>query len=206
MLADAGVTNLKMKIWAMPVSRPYNPNGRRIAEMIQADLAKVGVTADIYTLEWGEYLKPSADKNRDGAVEFGWTGDNGDPDNFLATLLGCDAVGGANRANWCNQDFQALDPEGRDHQQHRRSHGALSAGAADLQGSGAVADHRPHDRQRAGAEEGDRLQDRPARPFQLRRRRHQRKRPQCRRLAKDWHAACARARQRRCCSGPREAR
>ena len=28
----------------------------------------------------------------------GWTGDNGDPDNFLAVLLGCDAVGGANRA------------------------------------------------------------------------------------------------------------
>ena len=23
----------------MPVSRPYNPNGKRIAEMIQADLA-----------------------------------------------------------------------------------------------------------------------------------------------------------------------
>ena len=38
----------------------------------------------------------------------GWTGDNGDPDNFLATLLGCDAVGGTNRAQWCNEEFDAL--------------------------------------------------------------------------------------------------
>ena len=108
MLTDAGITDLKMKIWAMPVSRPYNPNGRRMAELIQADLAKVGVTAEIVTYEWGEYLKRAADKARDGAVELGWTGDNGDPDNFLAVLLGCDGVGGSNRANWCNQDFEQL--------------------------------------------------------------------------------------------------
>ena len=30
-------------IWSMPVQRPYNPNSRRIAEMIQSDWAKVGV-------------------------------------------------------------------------------------------------------------------------------------------------------------------
>ena len=38
----------------------------------------------------------------------GWTGDNGDPDNFLAVLLGCDGVGGSNRAQWCYQPFQDL--------------------------------------------------------------------------------------------------
>ena len=38
----------------------------------------------------------------------GWTGDNGDPDNFLAMLLGCDAVGGNNRAQWCNKEFDDL--------------------------------------------------------------------------------------------------
>jgi dipeptide transport system substrate-binding protein len=92
----------------MPVSRPYNPNGRRAAELIQADLAKIGVTAEIFTVDWAEYVKTSADKNREGAVELGWTGDNGDPDNFLRVLLGCDAVGGANRANWCNQNFEEL--------------------------------------------------------------------------------------------------
>ncbi len=38
----------------------------------------------------------------------GWTGDNGDPDNFLAVLLGCDAVGNANRAQWCYKPFDDL--------------------------------------------------------------------------------------------------
>ena len=108
MLEAEGVKDLKMNIWAMPVQRPYNPNARRMAELIQADFAKVGVEAEIVSYEWGEYLKRSKDKDRDGAVLLGWTGDNGDPDNFLAVLLGCDAVGGANRAMWCYQPFEDL--------------------------------------------------------------------------------------------------
>ena len=108
MLADAGVTDLKMEIWAMPVQRPYNPNARRMAELMQADLAKIGVEVEIVSFEWGEYLKRSKELDRKGAVLLGWTGDNGDPDNFLAVLLGCDAVGGSNRAQWCYQPFEDL--------------------------------------------------------------------------------------------------
>ena len=108
MLEAEGVKDLSMKIWAMPVQRPYNPNARRMAELIQADFAKVGVKAEIVSYEWGEYLERSKDVKRDGAVLLGWTGDNGDPDNFLATLLGCDAVGGANRAQWCYEPFNEL--------------------------------------------------------------------------------------------------
>ncbi|CUA98523.1 ABC transporter substrate-binding protein [Pannonibacter indicus] len=108
MLEEAGVTDLSMKVWAMPVQRPYNPNARRMAELIQADFDKIGVKVEIVSYEWAEYLKRSSDVQRDGAVLLGWTGDNGDPDNFLAVLLGCDAVGGANRAQWCNKDFDAL--------------------------------------------------------------------------------------------------
>jgi dipeptide transport system substrate-binding protein len=107
-LEAAGVKGLKMKIWAMPVSRPYMLNARRAAELMQADLAKVGVEVEIVSYEWAEYLKLSKDKNRDGAAMLGWTGDNGDPDNFLDTLLGCDAVGGNNRAQWCNEEFNGL--------------------------------------------------------------------------------------------------
>ncbi|NMM44164.1 ABC transporter substrate-binding protein [Rhodospirillaceae bacterium KN72] len=108
MLEAEGVKDLSMKIWAMPVQRPYNPNASRMAELIQADFAKVGVTAEIVSYEWGEYLKRSKELDRDGAVLLGWTGDNGDPDNFLAVLLGCDAVGGSNRAQWCYQPFEDL--------------------------------------------------------------------------------------------------
>ena len=110
MLDAAGVKDLSMKVWAMPVQRPYMPNARRAAELIQEDFAKVGVTVEIVTYEWGEYLKKSSEKNRDGAVILGWTGDNGDPDNFLAVLLGCASAteGGSNRAQWCDADFDAL--------------------------------------------------------------------------------------------------
>jgi len=107
-LAEEGVSGLKMKIWAMPVQRPYNPNARRMAELIQADFAKVGVEVEIVTYEWGEYLSRSRPKDRDGAVLLGWTGDNGDPDNFLAVLLGCDGVENSNRAQWCYQPFEDL--------------------------------------------------------------------------------------------------
>ena len=108
MLEAAGVKGLKTKIWAMPVQRPYNPNARRMAELIQEDWKKIGVEAEIVSFEWGEYLKRSKDKARDGAVLLGWTGDNGDPDNFLAVLLGCDGVGGSNRAQWCHKPFEDL--------------------------------------------------------------------------------------------------
>lgn len=108
MLDEAGVKDLSMKVWAMPVSRPYMLNARRAAELIQSDFAKIGVKVEVVSYEWAEYLDRSKAKDRDGAVILGWTGDNGDPDNFLHTLLGCDAVGGNNRAQWCNEEFNDL--------------------------------------------------------------------------------------------------
>lgn len=109
MLEEAGVTDLKMKIWAMPVQRPYMPNARRTAELIQADFKKVGVDAEIISYEWGEYLKRAGEKDHDGAIILGWTGDNGDPDNFMAVLLGCDGVGTSNNvAEFCYESFEEL--------------------------------------------------------------------------------------------------
>jgi dipeptide transport system substrate-binding protein len=108
MLEAEGVKDLNMKIWAMPVQRPYNPNARRMAELMQADFAKIGVTVEIVSYEWGEYLSRSRELNRDGAILLGWTGDNGDPDNFLAVLLGCAGVENSNRAQWCYQPFEDL--------------------------------------------------------------------------------------------------
>jgi len=108
MLAEAGVENLEMDIWAMPVQRPYNPNARRMAEVMQEDLSKIGVTVNIVSYDWGEYLTKSKELDRKGAVLLGWTGDNGDPDNFLAVLLGCDGVGKSNRAQWCHQPFDDI--------------------------------------------------------------------------------------------------
>jgi dipeptide transport system substrate-binding protein len=107
LLAKAGVsTPLKIDLWWMPVQRPYNPNAKRIAEMMQADLAKIGVEAELKSLEWGPYRKAlQAGEHITG--QLGWTGDNGDPDNFFF-LLGCTADGkpaGQNLSKWCNAKF-----------------------------------------------------------------------------------------------------
>jgi dipeptide transport system substrate-binding protein len=109
-LAAAGYPNgFTTDLWAMPVQRPYNPNAKRIAELMQADLAKIGVKAEIKSFEWGEYRKRmQAGEHQMGML--GWTGDNGDPDNFLNTLLGCDSAktNGSNVAKFCYQPFEEI--------------------------------------------------------------------------------------------------
>ncbi|WP_235582114.1 ABC transporter substrate-binding protein [Rhizobacter sp. Root1221] len=108
LLAKAGFPNgFETKLWALPVQRPYNPNGQQTAELIQSDLAKVGIKAQIVKYEWAEYLKRGKAGESDIGM-FGWNGDNGDPDNFLAVLLGCAAVGGSNYAQWCDPEFDSL--------------------------------------------------------------------------------------------------
>ena len=112
-ITELGLEGQKITLWAMPVSRPYNPNGKRAAELLQADLSAVGLKAEIITFEWGEYLKQSSDPKHKGAVQAGWTADNGDPDSFLTPLLSCGAVGGNNKALWCDQQFNQLLDEAR---------------------------------------------------------------------------------------------
>ncbi|MGA8513772.1 MAG: ABC transporter substrate-binding protein, partial [Burkholderiaceae bacterium] len=106
MLAAAGVKDLATDLWWMPVQRPYNPNAKRMAEMMQADLAKVGITATLVSYEWGEYRKRlQAGEHQLGLL--GWTGDNGDPDNFFF-LAGCDKDGkpaGQNLSKICVPKF-----------------------------------------------------------------------------------------------------
>ncbi len=108
MLAAAGVTSLDTDLWWMPVQRPYNPNAKRMGEMVQADLEKVGIHAKLVSYEWGEYRK-RAQAGEHQMAFLGWTGDNGDPDNFLAVLLGCGKDGKPNAQNipkWCDAKFQ----------------------------------------------------------------------------------------------------
>ena len=109
LLAQAGFPNgFELDLWYLPVTRPYNPDGKRMAEMIQADWEKVGVKAKLVTYEWAEYRKRSKGGEHQ-VVMFGWSGDNGDPDNFFVPLLGCEAVkGGGNAARWCNKPFEDL--------------------------------------------------------------------------------------------------
>lgn len=121
LLKEAGLEKgFTVDLWAMPVQRAYNPNARRMAEMIQADWAKIGVKATIVTYEWGEYLE----RVRNGEHEtmlMGWSGDNGDPDNFYSVLMSCDAVkAGSNYSHWCYKPFDDLLQQARVEPDHQK--------------------------------------------------------------------------------------
>lgn len=109
LLKQAGLANgFETEMWTMPVTRPYNPNGKKLGEMMQADLAKVGIKVKLVTYDWPTYLSKSK-VGEHSLLQFGWTGDNGDPDNFLGVLLGCSSVAsGSNYARWCHKPFNDL--------------------------------------------------------------------------------------------------
>ncbi len=87
LLKQAGFPNgFKTKLWAMSVPRPYVPEPQKVAEAIQANLKSVGIDAEIVSTEWKTYLDKTQAGEHDMCI-MGWTGDNGDPDNFLFTLL-----------------------------------------------------------------------------------------------------------------------
>ncbi len=131
-------------LWAMPVSRPYNPNAQRVAELIQADWAKIGVTANIVT--YGMDRVPRSRRKqpeRKGPFQIGWTGDNGDPDNFFATLFACSAIGVSNYSHVVQPGVRGHDPGRQDDLRSGRAHQALRRGAGHLQGRSAGHDDRP---------------------------------------------------------------
>ncbi|HEY9723258.1 MAG TPA: ABC transporter substrate-binding protein [Oscillatoriaceae cyanobacterium] len=111
LLAQAGYPHgFKMTLWALPVARPYMPQGQRTAEAIQADLARVGIEAKITSYEWGTYLDKLANGEHEAAL-IGWSGDNGDPDNFLYTLLDPDGARKGSATNfsfYCNAQVHTL--------------------------------------------------------------------------------------------------
>ncbi|MBP1127737.1 MULTISPECIES: ABC transporter substrate-binding protein [Pseudomonas] len=108
LLKEAGIApGTTINLWAMTVQRASNPNARMSAQMIQQDWAKVGIKANIVSYEWGEYIKRAKNGEHDAMI-YGWTGDNGDPDNWLGVLYSCAAVKGSNYAKWCNPAYDKL--------------------------------------------------------------------------------------------------
>ena len=108
LLTEAGYPDgFSTDLWAIPVVRAYMPNGRRAAELIQADWAKIGVKANIVTFEWGEFLR----RRRAGEATVAMTGGTWDyPDPSELMVWGtCAAVAnGSNVSHWCNKEFSDL--------------------------------------------------------------------------------------------------
>ncbi len=89
LLAEAGYPNgFKTELWVMPVARGYYPDPTKVGEAIQADLAVVGIDAQIVTHDWGTYLALTRDGEHGGLFMLGWMPDFMDPDNYLFTFFG----------------------------------------------------------------------------------------------------------------------
>ena len=114
LLKAAGVPEgTVLTLYTRNAGGPTNPNPQLGAQMVQSDLARVGLKIDIRVMEWAEMLK-RAKKGEHDMVSAGWSGDNGDPDNFLTPLLSCEAAkNGENYGRWCNPQFQALIDQAR---------------------------------------------------------------------------------------------
>ncbi|KQT55169.1 MULTISPECIES: ABC transporter substrate-binding protein [unclassified Aureimonas] len=115
LFTQAGITGgLTVDLWYPLVDRPYTPNGKRVAEMLQTDLGKLGIKLELKTDEWTAYRDRMQRGDFTLAI-YGWAADIGDPDNFLHTLLGCLAarIGGNNIARWCDKDYNALVTEAK---------------------------------------------------------------------------------------------
>ncbi|WP_054951409.1 ABC transporter substrate-binding protein [Numidum massiliense] len=108
LLAEAGFKDgFEMELWAMPLPRDYMPEPQKIAEAIQADFEQVGVKAKIKTFEWATYLD-KVQKGEAPAFLLGWTGDNGDADNFIYVLLDKDAIDSNNYSRYSNDKLHDL--------------------------------------------------------------------------------------------------
>lgn len=108
LLKEAGYEDgFDMELWAMPVPRPYMPDGQKVAEVIQKSFAEIGVNAEIKSYEWATYLEKARNGEADSFL-LGWTGDNGDADNFLYVLLDKDNIGSNNYSYYSNDELHDI--------------------------------------------------------------------------------------------------
>lgn len=116
MLAEAGYPNgFKTELLTYNSPRGYNSAGADLAVAIQGYLQKVGVEASVRKQEMGAYLSEirSKTKKYDGMFLVGWTGDNGDPDNFLYELFGSANIPVTNTPRYISPEVDKLLVEAR---------------------------------------------------------------------------------------------
>ena len=112
LLAKAGYPNgFDLELWYMPVSRPYYPNPKPIAEALAAELSDIGIRVSLKTKDWAAYLEDRHRVPGFQAFMLGWTGDYGDPDNFYYPHFG--PTGTSDLGNWKDERLLQLLEQGR---------------------------------------------------------------------------------------------
>jgi len=109
LLAEAGMADgFDTTIWTND-----NPVRMQIAQIVQAQLAEIGINAVIEPLEWGSYLERTAKGEHDMFI-LGWTTVTADADYGLYALYHSSQHGGAgNRDFYTNEEVNTLLEEGR---------------------------------------------------------------------------------------------
>ncbi|MGV3344348.1 ABC transporter substrate-binding protein SapA [Enterobacteriaceae bacterium LUAb1] len=107
-LTSLGIEKLHLKLWVPSASQAWNPSPLKTAELIQADLAQIGVYVTIVPMEGRFQEATLMDMNHDLTLT-GWATDSNDPDSFFRPLLSCAAIHSqTNYAHWCNPVFDEL--------------------------------------------------------------------------------------------------
>jgi peptide/nickel transport system substrate-binding protein len=114
LLAEAGYPDgfdYKMLCYENP--RGYNPVGIKMAVAVQEYLAEVGINLELETLEWGAFLDARRQADNIDMGMAGWSGDNGDPDNFLWEMFSTDNIPVGNTAHYSNPELDEILREAR---------------------------------------------------------------------------------------------
>lgn len=108
LLESLGATDLNLKLWVPVASQSYNPSPLKTAELIQADLAQVGIRVTIVPVEGRFQEARLMDMGHDLTLS-GWTTDSNDPDSFFRPLLSCAAIRSqTNYTHWCDPTFDEV--------------------------------------------------------------------------------------------------
>ena len=107
-LKSLGLENLTLKLWVPTRSQAWNPSPLKTAELIQADMAQVGVKVVIVPVEGRFQEARLMDMSHDLTLS-GWATDSNDPDSFFRPLLSCAAIHSqTNLAHWCDPKFDSV--------------------------------------------------------------------------------------------------
>ncbi|MEH2921475.1 ABC transporter substrate-binding protein SapA [Samsonia erythrinae] len=107
-LQALGLTNLNLRLWVPSASQSYNPSPLKTAELIQADLAQIGVKVTIIPVQ-GRFQEARLMELSHDLTLAGWATDSNDPDSFFRPLLSCAAIRSqSNYAHWCDPSFDEV--------------------------------------------------------------------------------------------------
>jgi len=105
LLKQMHINDLHLKMLVPVASEPWNPSQLKTAELIQADLARIGVIVDLQPVE-GRFQENQLMAMNHDLTLGGWSTDSNDPDSFFRPMLSCAAINsGTNYAHWCNEKF-----------------------------------------------------------------------------------------------------